>query len=180
MPSTEALTVVPMKDRIDMAIVDELAMPLVEQWAQPRRHWLKKREAALAYVRDTRKKILGGIAKPMHMLVAGSLADIDDGAPFHVVARWLYSLIDLLRDRAYARDLARGKSWEQRFVALCTREADAEGALDKAAILVAANPRDRRAILAKQEASRTYRIVLDEMDAMLAERLREMPEDRAA
>lgn len=148
-----------------------VAESLVELWAQPRRHWLRKREPRLAHVRDARKKILAYIAKPFHMLVAGSFADIDDGAPLSVVLQPYYAVIEVLRARSSARAAAKGQPWELRYALISARETDAEAKLTKVQMKVAANPNDLAALLEKRIAMREYRGILDEMEALIDERL---------
>ena len=158
MPSTNAVEIVP------------IAESLVELWLAPRRHWLRKKESRIAYVRDARKKIATAVSKPFHMLVAGSLADIDDGAPLSVVLQPWYAVIGLLRERSAQRDKARGKTWCERYHALQQREEDAEAKLDKAQLKLGANTADLVALNAKRVAIREYRVVLDEMEALIDER----------
>ncbi len=158
MPSTNAVEIVP------------IAEAVTEMVLQPRRHWLKKKEPRLEYVRDTRKKIAAYVAKPVFMLLAVAFADIDDGAPIAAVLQPWYAVIDLLRSRASSREQAKGRSWKQRYDAICQRETEADCQLDKAQFRVSANADDIAALSALRLAIRDYRIVLDEKEALLNER----------
>ena len=159
MNSTNAVDIVPMAEGV------------TELLLQPRRHHLRKREPRVSYVRDLRKKIAAAVVKPVHMLLSVAFADIDDGAPLAAVLQPWYAAIDLLRARAAERARVKGQPWELRFALVTCRETDAEAKLTKAQMKVAANPHDLAALLEKRTASREYRAVLDESDALIDERL---------
>ena len=148
-----------------------IAEGLVELWLLPRRHWLRKRESRIAYVRDVRKKIASHFTKPFHMLLAGSFADVDDGAPLNVVLQPWYAAVGEIRVRAAKREAAKGTPWRLRFNAAQLREQTADHELDAAQLRAAANIDDvamLRMLLAK---IREYKPVMEDMEALIVERL---------
>lgn len=158
----------PSTNQVDIAPVAE---GLVELWGQPRRHYLAKRQPRSAAVAEVRKKILAYIAKPFHMLIAGSFADIEDGAPLHVVLAPWYAAIGEIRVKAAQRAEKRGASVFSRMNALMLRETTAQSELDKAQLMYAANPADRASLVTLSVAMRSYDAIHDEMQALIAEQL---------
>lgn len=148
-----------------------LAEGVTELLLQPRRHHLKKRAARVEYVVDLRKKLASYVVRPVHMLLSVAFTDIDDGAPLAAVLQPWYAAMDLIRARAADRAKAKGQPWELRYALLQARETDAEAKLTKAQMKVAASPHDLAALLEKRIAMREYRGILDEMEALIDERL---------
>lgn len=156
------------------AEIEPLAAMVTELQLQVRRVDLRKREPRSRYVRDLRKKIAAYVARPVHMLLAIAIADLEDGASLTRVLQPFYACIALLREHAARRDVARGKGWDRRYQELQARECDAESKLDKAQLRVAASPHDQLAIRSMQIAIREYRSTLDEMEALLNERTQQL------
>lgn len=153
-----------------MADIDPLARAVVELALQPRRIDLGKRAPRSKWVHGLRRKMAGYVVRPVHMLLAIAIADLEDGASLTRVLQPFYAIIGLLRSHAARRDVARGKDWAKRFEELQPRECDAAAKLDKAQLRVAADRNDAIALRMLGIAIREYRAVLDELEALTEER----------
>jgi hypothetical protein len=149
--------------------IDPIAMDLVQLWCQPRHDYLKKKESRITYVCDVFKKVRNGIAKPFHMLLAGSFADIDDGAPVTLVVQSYEAAIALIRERAARRARLRGDGmpFDVRLRGLIDRETKAQCKVDVWQFRVCACPGDIEARVQLRQAIREYQIVFDEIAALL-------------
>lgn len=154
---------------LTMAGVDCIADDLVELQVQTRRTWLRKREPRSSYVRDAFKRVRNKIAKPFHLLLSMSFADVDDGAPANLVVQPYEACIALIRERAAHRTKPSGLPFAVRLNAIMAKETRAEGKVTALQLALAADPSNVEIRVDLRSASREYRSMLDELDALLDE-----------
>src|SRR5690348_6582372 len=115
---------------------ESLARDITEQLLQPRRVYLKHRAPRSKYVHDLRRKLAAWIVRPVAMLLAISLADLDDGVPLSLVLEPYRTIMALLEAHASgARIAASGPA-----LPLVQRETRAQAAMDAAQNEYLANP----------------------------------------
>jgi hypothetical protein len=115
------------------ASIAQLAALLREQLLQPRRIYLRNRAPKSTYTHQLRRKVRCEQTKTFEILLAISLADIDDGIAPSVAAQPYRSVIALLEERAQQRAVARGEPViGPDPLALVQRESDAQAEKDSA------------------------------------------------
>lgn len=93
MSPTPSVAVVMNGDRIE-----SLAADLRTQWLQPREVFLKGRAPRDRKLHQRRRDIACAKARPFEMLIAGSIADLRDGAPLSAVAAPYLALAAVLAE----------------------------------------------------------------------------------
>lgn len=102
--------------------LQELAHAIVEQLLEVRDIDLKHRAPKCDYTHQLRRDIKRGQVIPVHMLLALSFADLDDGASFSRVAGPYETAIALLKEHARHRDAERGGRLSPSLLPVIVRE----------------------------------------------------------
>jgi hypothetical protein len=143
---------------MSLEMARELARDLAEQLLQPRRVYLKQRGAESRYVRQLRRDIAAGKARPFDMVLAVSLADLDDGAPIAAVIAPYLSAAEILRElgqelASHRPATSKASDNDGALLALIQRENRLQADCDEAERDVIAEPTSRE-ILDRALASR--------------------------
>jgi hypothetical protein len=159
---------------MSVIVHETLAADVTAMLLQPREEILKRRAPRSPYVHDIRRKIKAAIAKPIVMLLAVSMADIDDGISAAVAVQPYEAMIALLRAHAVRRAKPSGVPWEIRVRRVMERETIAQGKLDIAQLRASAQPTNLMILVELRQASREYAAVQTELDALIDERWAEV------
>lgn len=100
-----------------------------EQLLQPRRAYLHHRAPRSTYVHQLRRSIASGKARPVEMLLAISMADLDDGIPLALVRQAYDTMIALLEQHAARRQADRARHAPVSLLPLIQRETRDETAV---------------------------------------------------
>lgn len=150
-------------------VTGSLAEDLTDQLLQARRIYLKRKQARLPYVVDARKKLAARIATPFRILLAVSLADLDDGLSVALAVAPYEALIALLREHAARRRPTSALPFVVRFASLMRRQASTQAKLEIAQIRVLADPSDVAARRDVRRALSEYGAAFEEMRALVSE-----------
>lgn len=162
---------------------ESIATDTVELLLQPRRVYLKARAPKDRRVHQLRRDIGGGRAKPVHMLLAVTIADLHDGVPLSLALRPYEALIAVLTE--YAEQVQAPRTSEapalvnvadvdgvpvRSLLPLVNRELRAQTAFDAATNDVLANPDDVRALDAALVRSAEYTAECERMTGAIRQR----------
>lgn len=147
-----------------------IASDVTTQLLQPREEMLNHRAPQSGYVHDLRRKIKAAVTKPIAMLLAVSIADVDDGIPVEIAVQPYESIISVLRAHAARRARRSGVPWEVRVRRVLERETIAEGKLNIAQQRANVDPSNLALLLDVRQCSREYAAIQAELDALIDER----------
>lgn len=140
--------------RADVVTRVSLIDALREQLLQPRRTYLRHRAPRSKYVAQLRRDIARGQCKPIAMLMAVMLADVEDGVPASLVTQWLESAKALVEAQAVERQ--RTAPVPVSLLPLHRRETRAQAALDEAQLRALAEPDNADALEEVAEKAAEY------------------------